>query len=189
MMPSVCLYFQVHQPYRLRPFSFFDIGGNHVYDDEENNQAILNKIADKCYLPANAILLELIHEHHGDFRLAFSLTGVVMEQLEKYRPDAIESFQRLADTGCVEFLSETYFHSLAFIFSPREFKEQVALHREKIQSLFGRQPVTFRHTELIYNWPAWWKKWAIRRSWRKGPIKSWAGAVPTSSTVRSGAPG
>jgi alpha-amylase len=150
-MPSVCLYFQVHQPYRLRPFSFFDIGGNHVYDDEENNQAILNKIADKCYLPANAILLELIHEHHGDFRLAFSLTGIVMEQLEKYRPDAIESFQRLADTGCVEFLSETYFHSLAFIFSPREFKEQVALHREKIQSLFGRQPVTFRHTELIYN--------------------------------------
>lgn len=150
-MPSVCIYFQVHQPYRLRPFSFFDIGGNHVYDDEENNRAILNKIADKCYLPTNAILLELIHKHHGDFRLAFSLTGVVMEQLEKYRPDAIESFQRLAETGCVEFLSETYFHSLAFIFSPREFKEQVELHREKIQSLFGWQPVTFRHTELIYN--------------------------------------
>ena len=150
-MQSVCLYFQVHQPYRLRPFSFFDIGGNQAYEDEENNRAILNKIADKCYLPTNAILLSLIKEHQGDFRLAFSLTGVVMEQLEKYRPDVLESFQRLARTGCVEFLSETYAHSLAFIFSRREFREQVEQHREKIQSLFGRQPVTFRHTELIYN--------------------------------------
>jgi alpha-amylase len=150
-MPSVCIYFQVHQPYRLRPFSFFDIGLNQAYDDEENNRIILNKIADKCYLPTNAILLELMKKHQGDFRLAFSLTGVVMEQLEKYRPDALASFQRLAETGCVEFLSETYFHSLAFLYSLREFKEQVSLHREKIQALFGWQPVTFRHTELIYN--------------------------------------
>ena len=150
-MPSVCLYFQVHQPYRLRPFSFFDIGNNHVYDDEENNRAILNKIADKCYLPTNAILLTLIKKYHGAFRLAFSLTGIVLEQLEKYRPDVLASFQRLAETGCVEFLSETYFHSLAFIFSPREFQEQVSLHRDKIRSLFGWKPVTFRHTELIYN--------------------------------------
>jgi len=150
-MPSVCIYFQVHQPYRLRPFSFFDIGGSQVYEDEENNRAILNKIADKCYLPTNAILLELIQKHHGDFRLAFSLTGVVMEQLEQYRPDVLASFQRLAETGCVEFLSETYYHSLAFIFSRREFQEQVEMHRTKIQALFGWQPVTFRHTELIYN--------------------------------------
>ncbi len=150
-MPSICLYFQVHQPYRLRPFSFFDIGGSSDYEDEENNRAILNKVADKCYLPANALLLSLIDEHGSDFRFAFSLTGTVLEQLERYRPDVLESFRRLAATGCVEFLGETYFHSLAFLFSPREFKEQVKLHREKIKRLFGLSSLTFRYTELIYS--------------------------------------
>ena len=150
-MPSVCIYFQVHQPYRLRRYSFFDIGSVHVYDDEEGNRRVLNKVADKCYLPTNALLLSLIKEYGGYFRIAFSLTGVVLEQMEKYRPDVLDSFQKLADTGCVEFLSETYYHSLAFLFSPREFREQVKLHGKKIRELFGRRPVTFRNTELIYS--------------------------------------
>ena len=150
-MPSVCIYFQVHQPYRLRRYSFFDIGSVHVYDDEEGNRRVLNKVADKCYLPTNALLLSLIKEYGGYFRIAFSLTGVILEQMEKYRPDVLESFQKLADTGCVEFLSETYYHSLAFLFSPREFREQVKLHGKKIRELFGWRPVTFRNTELIYN--------------------------------------
>jgi alpha-amylase len=150
-MPSVCIYFQVHQPYRLRRYSFFDIGSLHVYEDEENNRQILNKIAEKCYLPANALLGELIEEYRGDFRIAFSLTGIILEQMERYRPDVLDSFRRLADTGCVEFLSETHYHSLAFLFSLREFKEQVMLHKKKIRDLFGRRPVTFRNTELIYS--------------------------------------
>ena len=149
-MPSISLYFKVHQPYRLRPFSFFDIGGGHGYEDEECNPAILSKITDQSYLPANALLLELIKKHEGAFRVAFCLSGIALEQLERYRPDAIKSFQRLAATGCVEFLGETYFHSLCFLFSHREFREQVKLHREKIQSLFGCKPVTFRFTELVY---------------------------------------
>ncbi len=150
-MPSLCLCFRAHQPSRLRPFSFFDIGNGHLYEDEEGNRAALDCVADNCYLPANEFLLELLREHRGDFRLAFSLAGTLLEQLEKYRPDALESFRRLAATGCVEFLGETYFHSLAFLFSPREFKEQVRLHREKIRSLFDQHPLTFRYPELIYN--------------------------------------
>ena len=150
-MPSICIYFQVHQPYRLRRYSFFDIGSVHIYDDEESNCRVLNKVVDKCYLPTNALLLSLIKEYGGYFQIAFSLTGVVLEQMEKYRPDVLDSFRKLADTGCVEFLSETYYHSLAFLFSPREFREQVRLHGKKIRELFGRRPATFRNTELIYS--------------------------------------
>ncbi|MBA4398014.1 MAG: alpha-amylase [Syntrophus sp. (in: bacteria)] len=150
-MPVVCLYFQAHQPRRLRPYSYFDINHVSTYEDAEANRLHLNKAAQKCYLPANRILLEQIRRHKGAFRLAFSLTGVLLEQLEKDRPDVLDSFRELADTGCVEFLNETYCHSLAFLFSRREFKQQVLRHKRKIKSLFGRTPTTFRHTELIYN--------------------------------------
>jgi alpha-amylase len=150
-MPSVCLYFQVHQPRRLRRYSFFDVGHLHDYEDEAENRRILERIADKCYLPANALLRELVEEHAGKFRAAFSLSGVVLDQIEQYRPDVLESFRRLAETDCVEFLNETDGHSLAFLFSPREFREQVRLHRERIRTLFGQTGRTFRHTELIYN--------------------------------------
>lgn len=150
-MPSVCMYFQVHQPYRLRPFSFFDIGNREVYEDEEKNRTLLDRVADNCYLPANELLLALLDRHRGDFRIAFSLTGIVLEQMERYRPDVLASFQRLAATGCVEFLGETYFHSLAFLFSRSEFEEQVRLQEEKIRRLFGYQPAVFRCTELIYS--------------------------------------
>jgi alpha-amylase len=150
-MPSVCLYFQVHQPRRLRRYSFFDVGRLHDYENEAENRRILERIAGKCYLPANALLLELIEKYAGKFRVAFSLSGVVLDQIEQYRPDVLETFRRLAETDCVEFLNETDGHSLAFLFSLREFREQVRLHRERIRTLFGQHSRTFRHTELIYN--------------------------------------
>jgi alpha-amylase len=150
-MPSVCLYFQVHQPYRLRRYSYFDIGRDHRYADEEKNRSILDKVAEKCYLPANKCLQELIERYEGRFRLGFSLTGVLMDQLEAYRPDVLESFIHLAETGCVEFLGETYHHSLAFLYSCDEFRIQVDSHSGRIAGLFGKRPETFRHTELVYN--------------------------------------
>jgi alpha-amylase len=150
-MPSVCLYFQVHQPCRLRRYSVFDVGSLHDYEDEDENRRILDRVAQKCYLPANALMLDLIGKYEGAFRIAFSLSGVVLDQIERHRPDVLESFQRLAATGCAEFLNETDGHSLAFLFSLREFQEQVFLHRKRIQALFGQSGRTFRHTELIYS--------------------------------------
>jgi alpha-amylase len=150
-MPNVCLYFQVHQPQRLKRVSYFDIGHLHEYEDDEENRRILERVAGKCYLPANALLLRLIEEQAGKFRVAFSLSGVILDQLEQHRPDVLESFRRLAATGCCEFLNETDSHSLAFLFSPQEFKEQVERQRERIRDLFGQEGRTFRHTELIYN--------------------------------------
>jgi alpha-amylase len=150
-MPGVCLYFQVHQPRRLRHYTVFDIHHVHAYEDDAVNRQILDKIADKCYLPANAILADLIQRHPGRFNVAFSITGVLLDQLATCRPDVLDSFKQLADTGAVEFLNETYYHSLAFLYSPEEFRQQVLLHRQKIRDLFGQTPRTFRHTELIYN--------------------------------------
>jgi alpha-amylase len=150
-MPSVCCYFQVHQPLRHRHFTFFDIDQGRTYEDEERNRQILNKVAEKCYLPTNHIMLDLIKEYKNEFRIAFSLTGIVLEQMERFNPNVLDSFKRLADTGCVEFLGETYYHSLAFIYSLSEFREQVEQHGIKIRELFGQNPRTFRNTELVYN--------------------------------------
>jgi len=154
-MVSVCLYFQVHQPYRIKKYSIFDIGRDEDYFSDEsesdlNNIRILRKVAGKCYLPANALLLELLNEH-PEFKLSFSFSGVFLEQLEKYAPEVLESFQKLARTGRVEILDETYYHSLSFLYSKGEFREQVRLHRELIQRLFNQAPKIFRNTELIYN--------------------------------------
>ncbi|MEW6468839.1 MAG: glycoside hydrolase family 57 protein [Bacteroidota bacterium] len=150
-MTSICFYFQVHQPYRIRNYSFFEIGESHFYEDEAKNRAVLDKVAEKCYLPANRKMLELIHRHQGRFRIAYSISGTALEQFAKYRPDVLRSFIELSRTGCVEFLSETYAHSLSFIFSREEFKRQVAKHREAIRGYFGQDPAVFRNTELIYN--------------------------------------
>jgi alpha-amylase len=150
-MPSVCFCFEVHQPNRLRNYTFFDIGREHHYWDDAQNREILDKVAGKCYLPANRTMLELINRLEGKFRISYSITGVLLDQLEAYRPDVIRSFVDLAETGCVEFVNETYCHSLAFLFSQREFREQVVLHRKKIKDLFGQTPKTFRNTEMIYN--------------------------------------
>ena len=119
--------------------------------DDDTNRRILNKVSEKCYIPTNRCMLELIREFKGEFKIAYSITGVLLEQLEKFNPEALDSFKKLADTGAVEFLNETYFHSLAFLFSKREFKEQIKLHKEKIRGLFGQIPKTFRNTEMIYN--------------------------------------
>lgn len=148
-MASVVFYFQVHQPYRLRRYSVFDTDSN--YYDHDRNREMLRRIARKCYLPANELLLTLVKTCGGRFRFAFSLTGVILEQLEKYCPEVMEGFHKLNETGCVEFLAETYYHSLAFLYSREEFAEQVELHRRKIQQTFGQTPRVFRNTELIYN--------------------------------------
>jgi len=148
-MASVCFYFQVHQPYRLRRYSVFDTD-QHYFDDLKNAE-LLRKISGRCYLPANKMLLETIRKHDGKFKVAFSLSGMVLEQLERFEPEVLESFREVAKTGCVEFLSETYHHSLAFLYSRDEFRAQVELHRAKIKSLFDQEPRVFRNTELIYN--------------------------------------
>jgi alpha-amylase len=148
-MASVCIYFQVHQPYRLRRYSVFDTD-RHYFDDHKNAE-ILRKVASKCYLPANKMLLETIRMHEGRFKIAFSLSGVILEQFEQSAPEVLDSFRELAETKCVEFLEETYFHSLAFMYSREEFRAQVDLHRAKTKELFGQEPRVFRNTELIYN--------------------------------------
>ncbi len=148
-MASVCFYFQVHQPFRLRHYTIFD-SHNNYFDDAKNAQ-ICRKVAGKCYLPVNRLFLDLIKKYHGKFKIAYSITGVLLEQLQLYAPNVLESFQELADTGCVEFLAETYYHSLSFLYSPNEFIEQIKAHRKIIQKLFGQKPRIFRNTELIYN--------------------------------------
>jgi alpha-amylase len=149
---SVCLYFQVHQPYRLRPnYHFFDIGNNHDYEDDGLNQMILERVASRCYIPTCTNLLNQIKKHAGKFRVAFSISGTALEQCERYAPNVIGLFQDLVNTGCVELLSETYYHSLASVYSPSEFKAQVDMHRDKIKSLFNVTPVSFRNTELVYD--------------------------------------
>ncbi len=150
-MPDVCLYFQVHQPDRLLSYDSFRIGENAVYEDEVMNIAILNKVAEKCYLPANRMFQRLVEENDGRFRMALSISGIVIEQMERYRPDVLASFQRLVATGSVELLAETYYHSLAFVHSNKEFDRQVALHLQKLEDVFHVRPRVFRNTELIYN--------------------------------------
>ena len=149
-MPSLCFYFQVHQPYRLRHYSFFDIGKDHFYEDAEANRSIMEKVARKCYLPMNELLLKLIRRENGRFKVAFSISGVALEQFAQYKPEVIDSFRRLVNTGCVELLSETYAHSLASLYDLEEFAEQVKLHDRMIGDCFGVTPEVFRNTELIY---------------------------------------
>ncbi len=148
-MASVCFYFQVHQPYRLRRYSIFDTESN--YFDNYKNAEICRKVAQKCYLPANRLMLKLIQKYNGRFKIAYSLTGVLLDQLEEYAPEVLSTFQALAATGCVEFLSETYYHSLSFLYSREEFAEQVLMHKQRIKDLFNQDTNVFRNTELIYN--------------------------------------
>jgi len=151
MQKSICLYFQVHQPTRLRQYRFFDIGKDSHYYDDFANRTILKRIAQKCYLPMNKLLLEAINGSKGKFKIAFSISGSALEQFDRYAPEVIESFRDLAKTGCVEFLCETYYHSLASLGSAAEFKHQVLKHQAAIENYFGVRPSTFRNTELIYS--------------------------------------
>lgn len=150
-MKDVCFYFQVHQPFRLKRFRFFDIGKNVSYFDDSANRSIMNKVAEKCYLPANGLLLKLIKRHGGEFKVAFSISGTALEQFEQYSPRVLDSFKELVGTGCVELLAETYYHSLSSIVGTADFEYQVDKHRKKIKTLFGVTPAVFRNTEFLYS--------------------------------------
>ena len=150
-MKTICLYFQVHQPFRFRRYRFFDIGNEHYYYDDFSNDSILRKVAEKCYLPANKMMLDLIRKYDGRFKIAYSISGIAIEQFILYAPDVLDSFKKLAATGQVEFLSETYAHSLSSLKGKVEFERQVNAHRELIKTHFGQEPSVFRNTELVYS--------------------------------------
>jgi len=158
-MKGICLFFELHQPLRLRRYRFFDIGNDHYYYDDYTNETILRKVSEECYLPANKILLDLIKKNKDQFKVSFSLTGVLVDQLETYVPEVIDSFRELAATGQVEFLAETYAHSLACMGNKDEFVKQVSKHKEMLERVLGVKPVSFRNTEMVYsdeigNWVA-----------------------------------
>lgn len=151
-MRNICFYFQVHQPFRIKPYRFFDIGDDHYYWDDYSNRSIMRKVAQKCYLPMNALLLEMIQHYQGAFKVAFSISGVCLDQFEAYAPDVLESFKKLVATGHVELLNETDAHALCSLKSKTEFERMVNQHRDKIKRLFdGYEPKVFRNTELIYS--------------------------------------
>lgn len=150
-MPLVTLTFTLHQPRRLRHYGFFDIGKNHDYEDVESGRRRLAKLSEKCYLPANALILGLIRKHRRSFKVSYGISGLFLQQMRGPYRKVIDSFRRLADTGCVEFLGGTYHHSLAFLYSKKEFEEQVRLQREVVEDLFGDAPVSFHNAGLIYN--------------------------------------
>ncbi len=181
MSKAIVLYLHVHQPFRIRHYTVFDSAAYHDYFDaspgeRENNQDILEKVAAKSYIPTNQHLLELL-EKHPEFKLSLSITGTVLEQLEKWAPAALQSFQKLVQTGRVEIVAETYHHSLAFFYSRREFEVQVEMHRDKVQQLFGQTPKVFRNTELAYNNDL--ARWADEQGYKAilsegwDPILSW----------------
>ena len=132
-------------------YRFFDIGKDSHYYDDFTNRTILHRIVQKCYLPMNKLLLELIEQHKGEFKVTFSITGSALEQFDRYEPEVVESFRKLAATGCVEFLAETYYHSLASLANEGEFRHQVEKHVKTIEDHFGMTPNAFRNTELIYS--------------------------------------
>ena len=150
-MKTICLYFQIHQPFRLRRYRFFDIGNDHYYYDDFQNGEIFKKVSDMCYIPANRTILDMIKKHDGKFKVAYSISGMALEQMEVSSPELIDSFMELIKTGCVEFLTETYAHSLTSLGDQDEFRSQVKMHTQKIKSVFGVTPKVFRNTELIYS--------------------------------------
>ena len=150
-MKTVSLYFQVHQPLRLKTYRFFNMGKDHNYLDVSANRSIMQRVAAECYLPMNNLLLRLINENEGRFKVTFSISGLAIEQFRSYTPEVLDSFRALAATGCVEFLAETYSHSLSSLISPEEFKKEVDAHIALMKEEFGYTPTAFRNTELIYS--------------------------------------
>lgn len=149
-MKSICFYFQIHQPFRLKRYRFFDIGNDHYYYDDFTNEDVITRIAHRSYIPAADTLLRMIKDSGGAFKCAISITGIALEQFEQSVPEFIDRLQALVATGCVEILGETYSHSLASLADPEEFALQCKEHDDKIQQLFGQQPRVLRNTELIY---------------------------------------
>ena len=150
-MKTVCFYFQVHQPLRLKKYRFFSIGKDHNYLDDPLNRSIVNNIATRCYIPMNNLFLELIKKHKKSLKITFSISGLAIEQFRMYAPHVLDSFKALAKTGCVEFLAETYSHTLSSLTDMEEFKSDVEKHSDLIEAEFGQRPTAFRNTELIYS--------------------------------------
>ena len=150
-MSLITLLFKAHQPVRFREYSFFELGKHQAYFNDNLNHQIINRVSDNCYLPTNNILLNLINQLKGKFKFAMSISGTLLDQLEIYRPDVIQSFKKLVDTGQVELICEPYYHTLACFYSSKEFEEQVLMHKVKIEQLFGISPDTFSNTELIFS--------------------------------------
>jgi alpha-amylase len=148
---AICLYFQVHQPFRLKRYRFFDLGNDHYYYDDFSNESIMRKIAGKCYLPANKIILDLIQKNKGKFKVTFSISGIAINQFRLYAPEVLDSFRQIAETGMAEFLAETDSHSLASLKNRTVFEQQVEIHREMVKNFLGVEPTSFRNTELIYS--------------------------------------
>lgn len=171
---GITLYLHVHQPWRVRDYTVFDIANDHNYFTTSqpalSNKAIMEKVAEKSYRPMNALLEKLLHTH-PDFKVSLSITGTFIEQAQEWAPDVIESFQRLVHTGRVEIVAETYYHSLAFFYSRHEFERQVEAHRAKIQELFGVTPQVFRNTELAYNDEL--AQWADRAGYKGILAEGW----------------
>lgn len=150
-MRNICFCFQVHQPFRLRRYRFFDIGNDHYYYDDYTNESVMRKVVAKSYLPTNEMLLRLINKHKGKFKVSFSISGIALDQFRLYAPEVLDSFKQLAATGQVEFLAESWSHSLVALKDADEFKRQVTLHAQAIEELFGKKPTVLRNTELIYS--------------------------------------
>ena len=150
-MKSVCFYFKIHQPYRLKRYRFFDIGNDHYYYDDFADDEIITRVAHNSYIPMADTLLHMIKSSNNEFKCALSISGTAIEQLQMYVPECIDKLRQLADTGCVEFLSGTYSHSLASLEDPEEFLREVKAHDDLIHRLFGVKPTVFANTELIYD--------------------------------------
>jgi alpha-amylase len=152
-MPSVCFYFQVHQPFRVKETSFLEIGSHPDYfqavTKNTDNKAIFEKVSYKCYYPTNQVILDMLNQY-PEFKVSYSISGVFLEQALMWDQGIIESFQALARTGRVEFIAETYYHSLSYLYSTEEFKNQVQKQQDLIYKLFGQKSQVFRNTELIY---------------------------------------
>jgi len=150
-LTAVVLYFHVHQPFRLRNYTFFDIGVDDRWFDDAANERIVRRVAERCYVPMNALLVRQILRTDGAFRCALSITGTALDQMERWAPKALESFRSLVATGCVDLVAETSHHSLAFLADQDEFRAQVASHTDRLEAAFGRRPTTFRNTELLFD--------------------------------------
>jgi glycoside hydrolase family 57, candidate alpha-glycosidase len=150
-MKSVCFYFKIHQPYRLKRYRFFDIGNDHYYYDDFADDEIITRVAQNSYIPMAETLLQMIKNSNREFKCSISISGIAIEQLQMYVPECIDKLRQLADTGCVEFLSGTYSHSLASLEDPEEFMREVKAHDDLIYRLFGQKPKVFANTELIYD--------------------------------------
>ncbi|MDR3358885.1 MAG: glycoside hydrolase family 57 protein [Desulfovibrio sp.] len=150
-MPALCLCFDVHEAYRLRRYTVFDIGQSSVYEDDDRNCDSLMAVARMCYLPMNELLLGLVRRYKKAFKCAFAISGTALDQFEQYAPEVIDGFKALAATGSVEFVAGTSAHSLAFLYSREEFDRQVSAHSARLKAVFGKKPLSFRNAEYVYN--------------------------------------